>query len=300
MTEARTTQEWLEARRAEVDRALEELLPGEAGPAGTLARAMRYAIFGGGKRLRPLLALAACDAFGGDLEAAVAPASALEMIHTYSLVHDDLPAMDDDDLRRGRPTTHKAFGEAEAILAGDALLTLAFEVLATKPGGEGKAAARRADAVAIVARASGHAGMVGGQIADLEAEGSASTRDRLDWIHRHKTGALFSAAAELGALHGGATEDERRAMARFGHALGLAFQVQDDVLDRTSDAASLGKTPGKDERSGKATYPALLGLEASRAEARRLAAAAEAEIPASARVRERLLDVTRSVVDRSH
>ncbi|HJQ99952.1 MAG TPA: farnesyl diphosphate synthase [Candidatus Polarisedimenticolaceae bacterium] len=298
MTAAVTTKEWLEARRAEVDRALEELLPGEAGPAGTLARAMRYAIFGGGKRLRPLLALAACDAFGGDLEAAVAPASALEMIHTYSLVHDDLPAMDDDDLRRGRPTTHKAFGEAEAILAGDALLTLAFEVLATKPRGDGLAA-RRADAVAIVARASGHAGMVGGQIADLEAEGSATARDRLDWIHRHKTGALFSAAAELGALHGGATEDERRGMARFGHALGLAFQVQDDVLDRTSDAASLGKTPGKDERSGKATYPALLGLEASRAEARRLAEAAAAEIPASARVRERLLDVTRSVVDRS-
>jgi len=298
VTETVTTQEWLEARRAEVDRALEALLPSEEGPAKTLARAMRYAIFGGGKRLRPVLALAACDAFGGDVEAAVAPASALEMIHTYSLVHDDLPAMDDDDLRRGRPTTHRAFGEAGAILAGDALLTLAFEVLATTPRGEGLAA-RRAEAVAIVARASGSSGMVGGQIADLEAEGSVSTRDRLDWIHRHKTGALFAAAAELGALHGGASDHERGAMARFGHALGLAFQVQDDVLDRTADAASLGKTPGKDERSGKATYPALLGLEASRAEAQRLAAAAAAEIPASARVRERLFDLARSVVERS-
>jgi len=289
---------WLDTRRREVDRVLEELLPREHGPAGTLARAMRYAVFGGGKRVRPLLALAACEAFSGEASTVLAPASALEMIHTYSLVHDDLPAMDDDDLRRGRPTTHRAFGEAEAILAGDALLTLAFEVLATHPAGDALAA-RRADAVAIVARASGHAGMVGGQIADLEAEGSPSTRESLVWIHRHKTGALFSAAAELGALHGGASAAERLAMARFGHALGLAFQVQDDVLDRTADAASLGKTPGKDERSGKATYPALLGLEAARAEAKRLAEAAAAEIPEGARVRDRLLDFTRSVVDRS-
>jgi geranylgeranyl diphosphate synthase type II len=293
-----TTRQWLEEKRGEVDRALDRLLPPEEGPAGTLARAMRYAVFGGGKRLRPLLALAACDAFGGDADAAIAPACALEMIHTYSLVHDDLPAMDDDDLRRGRKTTHKAFGEAEAILAGDALLTLAFEVLATSPAGH-EAALRRAEAVALVARASGHAGMVGGQIADLEAEGMASTREALDWIHRHKTGALFSASAELGALHGGASEDERAAMARFGHALGLAFQVQDDVLDRTADASALGKTPGKDERSGKATYPALLGLDASRREAARLAEDAAAQIPAGARRRERLVDITRSVVDRS-
>jgi geranylgeranyl diphosphate synthase type II len=289
---------WLDAQRGEVDRALLDLLPPEDGPAATLSRAMRYAVFGGGKRLRPVLALAACEAFGGDLTAALAPSCALELVHTYSLVHDDLPAMDDDDLRRGRPTTHKAFGDAAAILAGDALLTLAFEILATRPDGP-DAAWRRAEAVAIVARGAGHDGMVGGQIGDLEAEGRGSSRERLDWIHRHKTGALFAAAAELGALHAGASAAERASMARFGHALGLAFQVQDDVLDRTADADALGKTPGKDERSGKATYPALLGLEASRAEAARLADLASEAIPESARVRDRLVDIARSVVDRT-
>jgi len=289
---------WLDAKRREVDGALEDLLPRVEGPAGTVARAMRYAVFGGGKRLRPILALAAYEGFGGTGDAALAPACALELVHTYSLVHDDLPAMDDDDLRRGRPTTHRAFGDAVAILAGDALLTLAFEILATRPA-EPSAAARRAAAVAIVARASGHAGMVGGQMADLEAEGSAPSREGLDWIHRHKTGALFSAAAELGALHAGAAAEDGAAMARFGAALGLAFQVQDDVLDRTADATALGKTPGKDERSGKATYPALFGLAASRAEAARLVHVALGEIPARTRIRERLEGIARSAVDRT-
>ena len=292
-----TIDAWLDARRLEVDGALETVLPPAEGPAGTVARAMRYAVFGGGKRLRPILALAAYEGFGGAGEAALAPACALELVHTYSLVHDDLPAMDDDDLRRGRPTTHRAFGEAVAILAGDALLTLAFEVLATRPDGPA-AAARRAAAVAVVARASGHAGMVGGQMADLEAEGRSPSREGLDWIHRHKTGALFSAAAELGALHAGATAEECAAMARFGAALGLAFQVQDDVLDRTADALALGKTPGKDERSGKATYPALLGLDASRAEAMRLIHVALGEIPPRA-VPDRLEGIARSAVDRT-
>jgi len=292
---------WLEDTARWSDRALEAALADLEGSPPRLAEAIRYALLGPGKRLRPALVrmMAAQFAPSGEGDAAASlSAAAVECVHAYSLVHDDLPCMDDDDLRRGRPTCHKVYGEALAILAGDALLTLAFEVLATHPAGDALAA-RRADAVAIVARASGHAGMVGGQIADLEAEGSPSTRESLGWIHRHKTGALFSAAAELGALHGGASAAERLAMARFGHALGLAFQVQDDVLDRTADAASLGKTPGKDERSGKATYPALLGLEAARAEAKRLAEAAAAEIPEGARVRDRLLDFTRSVVDRS-
>ena len=288
-------QAWLEARRLTVDGALEGLLPRPEGPAGTVARAMRYAVFGGGKRLRPILAIAAYEGLGGTGDAILAPACALELVHTYSLVHDDLPAMDDDDLRRGRPTTHKAFGEAVAILAGDALQTLAFEILATHPA----ASSRRASAVAALARGSGCAGMVGGQMADLEAEGKAPSREGLDWIHRHKTGALFSAAAEIGALHAGAPEEDVAAMARFGMALGLAFQVQDDVLDRTADAQALGKTPGKDERSGKATYPALLGLDASKAEAARLVHAALDEIPARARVRERLEGIARSAVDRT-
>jgi geranylgeranyl pyrophosphate synthase len=258
---------------------------------------MRYAVFGGGKRLRPVLAIAVCESLGGDLSSILAPAAALELIHTYSLVHDDLPAMDDDDLRRGRPTVHKAFGDAEAILAGDALLTLAFEVLATHPRAD-EAAGRRAAAVALVARGSGAAGMVGGQIADLEAERRPASLETLEWIHAHKTGALLGASAELGALHAGAGEDDRRAFARFGTALGLAFQIADDILDRTATAAVLGKTPGKDERAGKATYPGLLGVDASRREADRLTAQARGEIPASVRDRTILDDLARYAVER--
>jgi geranylgeranyl diphosphate synthase type II len=249
---------------------------------------MRYAVFGGGKRLRPLLAIAACEALGGARDNVVHASAALEMIHTYSLVHDDLPAMDDDDLRRGRPTVHKVFGEAEGILAGDALLTLAFEVLATRPAGD-EAAGRRADAVALVARRAGLGGMVGGQIADLEAERTTPDRATLEWIHAHKTGALLAASAELGAVHAGAGAAERAAMAAYGASLGLAFQIVDDILDRTASAEDLGKTPGKDERAGKVTFPGLLGIEASRQEAARLMEQARASLPATVRDRD-LLD----------
>jgi geranylgeranyl pyrophosphate synthase len=207
--------------------------------------------------------------------------------------------MDDDDLRRGRPTAHKAFGEAEAILAGDALLTLAFEVLATLPPGDALAA-RRADAVAVVARRAGCFGMVGGQLADLEAERTPPAQAPLEWIHRHKTGALISASVELGVLHAGANPADRAAMARYGDAVGLAFQITDDVLDRTASASALGKTPGKDEKSGKATYPALLGLDASRREARRLVDLALASIPATVGDPEFLDALARYAIDRAH
>jgi geranylgeranyl diphosphate synthase type II len=290
---------YLERRRADVDRALHSLLPVPAGPASRLAEAMRYAVLSGGKRLRPVLALAACEAFGGDDAEILEPAAALELVHTYSLVHDDLPAMDDDDLRRGRPTAHKAFGEAEAILAGDALLTLAFQVLATRPAGEPRAV-RRADAVALVAHRAGYAGMVGGQLADLEAERRPPETTPPEWIHRHKTGALLSASVELGALHAGASASERDAIARYGDALGLAFQITDDILDRTASAAALGKTPGKDERSGKATYPARLGVEASRREAERLLALALDSLPETLARRELLEALARYAVDRTH
>jgi geranylgeranyl diphosphate synthase type II len=223
--------------------------------------AMRYAVTAGGKRLRPVLALAACEACGGETTAALQPAAALELIHTYSLIHDDLPAMDDDDLRRGRPTVHRAFGEAEAILAGDALHTLAFDVLARFP--LGAPAERRLAAVAIVARRAGLAGMVGGQMADLEAERTSPDPERVRWIHVHKTAALIAASTELGAVHAGAGAPQRQALAAYGEALGLAFQIADDVLDCTATAEALGKTPGKDARAGKATYPALYGLDAS-------------------------------------
>jgi geranylgeranyl diphosphate synthase type II len=290
---------YLDRRRADVDAMLETILPRSEGPAARLAETMRYAVFSGGKRLRPVLALAACEAFGGRVEDVLAPAAALELIHTYSLIHDDLPAMDDDDLRRGRPTAHKAFGEAEAILAGDALLTLAFEVLATRPPGEALAA-RRADAVALIARRAGHRGMVGGQLADLEAERTPPAQAPLEWIHRHKTGALIAASVELGALHAGADPADRAAMARYGDAVGLAFQITDDVLDRTASASALGKTPGKDEKSGKATYPALLGLDASRREARRLVDLALESIPATVKDPEFLDALARYAIDRAH
>ena len=251
--------------REEIEGALARVLADPQGPAATVRQAMRHAVLGGGKRLRPLLTLAVCRACGGRTEDVLLPAAALELVHAYSLVHDDLPAMDDDALRRGRPTVHVAFGEAAAILAGDALLTLAFELLATHPLGDA-AAARRAEAVATVARAAGASGMVGGQQADLEAEralpGSLDA-GHLRWIHAHKTGALLGAAAELGALHAGWDAARRTPLARFGQALGLAFQIADDILDATASREALGKTPGKDARSGKATYPLLFGLTES-------------------------------------
>ncbi len=249
-----------------VELTLDRAMPEADGPAATVARAMRYAVFGGGKRLRPILALATHDACGAAGDGFVESAAALELIHTYSLIHDDLPAMDDDDLRRGRPTTHRAFGEAVAVLAGDALLTLAFEWLAERPPGAD--AERRAAAVALLARRAGLAGMVGGQLADLEAEGRVVDSAQLEWIHAHKTGALFAAAAELGALHAGRDSAGRCALARYGLKLGHAFQIADDLLDRSATAEELGKTPGKDDRAGKSTYPALHGVEASRRLAR--------------------------------
>jgi geranylgeranyl pyrophosphate synthase len=266
--------------RQDIEAALAHVLADPTGPAATVRKAMRHAVLGGGKRLRPLLTLAVCRACGGRTEDALLPAAALELVHAYSLVHDDLPAMDDDALRRGRPTVHVAFGEAAAILAGDALLTLAFELLATHPGGEA-AAGRRAEAVRTVARAAGASGMVGGQQADLEAERRTSGElppGHLRWIHAHKTGALLAAAAELGALHAGWDAERRLPLARFGEALGLAFQIADDILDATASREALGKTPGKDARSGKATYPLLFGLEESRRMAEEEMEAALAEL----------------------
>ena len=258
---------YLKRRRPEVEATIDRLLPRPEGPGATVARAMRYAVEAGGKRLRPILALTCYEACGGSAAELEVPAVALELIHTYSLIHDDLPAMDDDDLRRGKPTVHRAFGEAEAILAGDALNTLAFELLATYPKGDAHAV-RRSRAVTLVARLSGLDGMVGGQIADLEAERCEPDAERLHWIHRHKTAALLAAATELGAIHAQAGDVVCAAMAEYGLQLGLAFQIADDILDCTSTAADLGKTPGKDRQAGKSTFPALYGLEGSRERAR--------------------------------
>jgi len=254
---------YLAAERALVDTALERLLPPASAWPERLHAAMRYAVFGGGKRLRPILVRAACRAAGGDADAATEAACALELIHTYSLVHDDLPALDDDTLRRGRPTVHVTYDEALAIMVGDALLTEGFAVLARWPEGEALAA-RRAEACAVVAAAIGSRGMVGGQVEDLAATGSGGDAARLERIHGAKTGALIGAAVELGALLAGAGAERRRAFRAFGSGLGLLFQIADDILDVTGTAESLGKSPGKDAAAGKLTYPQVHGLAAAR------------------------------------
>jgi geranylgeranyl diphosphate synthase type II len=266
---------WLDARRAEVDAALQRFLPEAPACPPRVGEAMRYSLFAGGKRLRPVLALAAAEAIaaanGGDAgEArahALAAACALELIHTYSLVHDDLPAMDDDTLRRGRPTNHVVFGEGLAILAGDGLLTEAFALMAREPRDPGGAlAARKLRAIGLVADAAGPCGMVGGQAIDLEASGAGATfdRDGLRAMHARKTGALIRAAAASGAVMAGASDAQLTAIERFAAELGLAFQIVDDVLDVEAASEDLGKTAGKDAAAAKPTYPALYGLQASK------------------------------------
>ena len=236
-------------------------LPFRQGDAQHLGEAMRYSLEAGGKRVRPVLCLLACEAVGGTTAQALPGALALEYVHTYSLIHDDLPAMDDDDLRRGRPTNHKVFGEGHAILAGDALLTEAFGVLAAADLDP----VRRAGALVLLAEGAGWRGMAGGQALDLEGEKLTSyDLDHLRLIHRLKTGALLRASLEIGAVLGGAQSADRLALRAYGEAIGLAFQIQDDILDATATEAELGKRTGKDAGRGKITYPSLLGLDGAR------------------------------------
>ena len=251
-----------------VDRMLNQWLPKESAKPETVHRAMRYSLFAGGKRMRPVLCLAAARACGiRRLADALPAACAVECVHTYSLIHDDLPCMDDDDLRRGRPTSHKVFGEGIAVLAGDALLTAAFEILARMKPTERYSTA---DAVTELARAAGSRFLIGGQVADLEAEGKKSSRADLRFIHRGKTAAMIICSLKLGAMSANATPRSMRILEEFGDHLGLAFQVIDDILDVTQSSEHLGKSAGKDAAAGKTTYPALLGLEASKKEAARL------------------------------
>lgn len=258
---------YLTARAAEVDAALDAFLPKAKERPATIHAAMRYSVFAGGKRLRPVLCLAAAEACGGEIRNALAPACAVELMHTYSLVHDDLPAMDDDDLRRGRPTCHKVYGEGMAVLCGDALLTESFIVLAqaapTKRYGT-------RDHIAELAETGGSKKLIGGQVMDLEGEGKKLTKLDLVRIHEAKTAALLTASLRLGAMTANATPAKLQALTIFGHALGLAFQVIDDILDVTQSTEVLGKTAGKDQAVEKSTYPAILGLDASRKEAARL------------------------------
>ena len=262
-------QAYLDAHRAAVDAALDRVLPPETAEPVTIHRAMRYSVLAPGKRLRPILVIAGAEAVGGRADAVLDTACALELIHAYSLIHDDLPAMDDDDYRRGRLTSHKVFGEAMAILAGDALLTLAFRLAATNAARVAPPALVGAVVVEI-ADAAGTGGMVGGQVVDIESEGKSISPEMLDYIHLHKTDALIRASLRVGALLAGGPAEHVEAISRAGRALGLAFQIVDDILDVEGSLAQLGKSAGSDERKKKATYPSLHGLPASKQRAREL------------------------------
>lgn len=241
-----------------IDCRLDKYLECKDNPQSIIYEAMRYSVFAGGKRLRPVLMLLVCRMCGGDINEALPFACALEMIHTYSLIHDDLPAMDNDDLRRGQPTSHKKFGEAAAILAGDALLNKAFEVMSDYRGND---TARALKAMSIIARSSGTEGMIGGQVVDMISEGREITLDELRYLHLNKTGAIIRSACAAGAVTAGAGDDEIRAVDKFAENLGIAFQIQDDILDVTGTEEELGKPIGSDAEEGKNTYVSLLGIE---------------------------------------
>ena len=263
-------QEYLEVRRDYFESQLKGFLPGPGDCPPVLLQAMEYSLFAGGKRLRPVLVFAATEACGGHLEQAMPAAAALEMVHTYSLIHDDLPAMDDDDLRRGKPSCHKAFGEGLAILAGDALLTHAFAVLAESPG----ESTLRLEMVGELARAAGPLGMVAGQAMDITGLGAVEP-EALRRVHACKTGALIEAAVRMGAINAGAETEVLNGLTEFARAYGLAYQIIDDILDVTKTSEQLGKAPGSDERKGKVTFVTLFGLE--EAQARALAETARAQ-----------------------
>jgi len=261
---------YLKRRRQLVDGALERWLPAENEFPPEVHRAMRYSLFAGGKRLRPILVLTGAEVVGGRAVDVLPLACSLEMIHTYSLIHDDLPSMDDDDLRRGKPTSHKVFGEALAILAGDALLTEAFHLLTRSDLMTNLSPRRRLRAICLVAKAAGSLGMIGGQAMDILSEGQKIEAHLLEYIHSHKTGALIAASVGAGAIIGGASAREFKALSGYGEKLGLAFQVIDDLLDIHGESRKLGKSIRKDRSRGKATYPAFFGITASRRQAEAL------------------------------
>lgn len=255
------------ARQSRFEKALHRALPAATVKPATIHQAMRYSLFAGGKRLRPILVIAAAETLGGRPDDAMPLACAVECIHTYSLIHDDLPCMDDDDLRRGKPTSHKVYGEGIAVLAGDALLTQAFELAAQVPGWKRY---KTADVIKEIAQASGSKALIAGQVVDLECEGKKISAQELAYIHRCKTAALIASSLRLGAMSADATAAELKAITQFGQALGLAFQVIDDILDITQTSEQLGKSAGKDLTAEKATYPAILGMDKAKKEATRL------------------------------
>lgn len=289
---------YLDRRQAQVDRALDHHLA-TTDRKNDLLAAMRYGMFPGGKRLRPILAIAAAESVGGAAAPILPFACALEMIHAYSLIHDDLPAMDDDDLRRGRPSCHAKFGEALAILAGDALLTEAFAVLAAAATRRGSDPQRAVRVIGEIARASGAYGMVGGQVADMVAETRPVDLPTVEMIHIRKTGALIRAAVRSGALIAGASSDELRKLTRYADCVGLAFQIADDILDAEGASKTTGKRVGRDQERQKATFPAVLGLQASKDRARELLARALRDLRRFDRRAEPLREIARFIVERA-
>ena len=290
---------YLKERCQLVDKALEGYLPKEDDLPFSLHKAMRYSVFAGGKRVRPILMLAACEAVGGEIRQAMPAACAMEMIHTYSLIHDDLPAMDDDDFRRGNPTNHKVFGEAIAILAGDALLTQAF-ILLSAPELLGSVSPERLLAVTReIAICAGSFGMVGGQVVDMESEGKADIDlPTVQYIHTHKTGALIKASVKAGAILGGADQGQLAAITRYGEAAGLAFQIADDILDIEGTTEEIGKDAGSDQARGKATYPAVVGLADAKRRAVELMEIALAALDPLGAKAEPLREIARYIVSR--
>jgi len=256
--------QYLEQKRQDVDRFLESVMPPESAPPATLHKAMRYSLFAGGKRVRPILAIAAYEAVGGTSQSILPLASSLEMIHTYSLIHDDLPAMDNDDYRRGKPTNHKVFGEAMAILAGDALLTMAFDLVSRPELVDGLDPRSQVTVVQELAVGSGNVGMVGGQVADIEAEGKDIDLATLEGVHRWKTGKLIRASVRIGGIAGGAGAEQVNRLTAYAEDIGLAFQIADDVLNVTGTREQLGKDANTDASRGKKTYPTFFGVDGAR------------------------------------
>ncbi|HKJ05403.1 MAG TPA: farnesyl diphosphate synthase [Geopsychrobacteraceae bacterium] len=290
---------YLRERLHLVESALDTYLPRSETLPARLHESMRYSVFAGGKRIRPILLLAACEVVGGDIQQGLPAACAIEMIHSYSLIHDDLPAMDDDDLRRGKPTNHRMYGEDVAILAGDGLLTEAFILLSNPDLGLEIPTEARNEAIHLLARSAGSMGMVGGQVVDMESEGKEIDLPTLEYIHTHKTGALILAAIECGAVLGGASQEQRRALVRYGQSAGLAFQIADDILDIVADQNMLGKDVGSDQQRGKATYPALIGLNESRKRARELRDISFAALDSFGDSARPLREIAGYIVDRS-
>jgi len=267
---------YLETGRIDVDGALARLMPPVTEPPSRLHSAMAYSVFAGGKRLRPILVIAATEACGGSREKVMPTACALELIHTYSLIHDDLPCMDDDDLRRGRPTNHRVFGETLAVLAGDALLAHAFHLIGENARVPGVSAAAVAEAASVVGYAAGSLGMVGGQAADWLAEGRDVDEGEVQFIHRKKTGALIAASVTAGAILASADDETRARLSEYGEKLGMIFQIADDILNVVGDASEMGKAAGSDAKKGKATYPSVVGIDRARERARDLVSGARA------------------------